>query len=160
MMIRITLKGNPGPLEEAIAMKMRLIIKTICEKILLLREDIAGLLVRSQGRFDADAPETTPARWSCRALQTGARRSTKSQVPASLAGCAPCAHLGELWLREDSIRSPHSPLAAPTGVGDVPSSHIPADKKTKSVVVLRTKVLDITTFRLSATRRAQRRNAR
>ena len=141
-------------------MKLYLIIKTICEKIISLREEIARLLVRSQGRFDADAPETTPARWNCRSLQTGARRSTRLEVPASLAGCAHRAHLGLLWLREDSVLSPHSRVTAPTGVGDALYFHLPADKKTKSVVVLRTKVLDITTFRLSAERRAQRCNAR
>jgi hypothetical protein len=49
MMIRITLKGNPGPLEEVMIMKLYLITKTICEKIHSLREESAGLLVRSQG---------------------------------------------------------------------------------------------------------------
>lgn len=141
MMIRITLKGNPGLTEEVMIMKLYLIIKTICEKILLLREEIAGLLVRLQGRFDANAPETTPARYNYRALQTGARRSTGSEVPASLAGCAHRAHLGLLRLREESIRSPHSPVPAPTGVGDALDFYLPAEKKTKSVWVLRTKVL-------------------
>ena len=141
-------------------MKLYLIMKTICEKILSLREEVAGLLVRSQGRFDANAPETTPARWNCRSLNTGARRSTGLEVPASLAGRAHRAHLGSLRLREESVRSPHSPVPAPTGVGDAPDFHIPAEKKTKSVWVLRTKVLDIKTLRLSAEHRAQRCNAR
>lgn len=127
-------------------MKLRLMFKTICEKILLLREEIAGLLVRLQGRFDANAPETTPARYNCRALQIGARRSTKPRVPAPLAGCAHRAHLGLLWLREDSVLSPHSPLSTPTGTGDVLHFRLPADKKTKSVWVLRTKVLTSETF--------------
>ena len=141
-------------------MRLRLMIKIICEKILLLREEIAGLLVRLQGRFDASAPETTPARWNWRAPNTGARRSTGLEVPAPLAGRALCAHLGSLWMREESTRSPHSPVPAPTGVGDALKSHLLAEKKTKSVWVLRTKGSYIVTLRLSATRRAQRCNAR
>lgn len=50
-MIRITLKGNPDPLEETMKMKMKmyLMFMIICEKILSLREGFCGLLVRSQG---------------------------------------------------------------------------------------------------------------
>ena len=43
-MIRITLKGNPGLYikREVIKMRLRLMFKAICEKILLLREETRG----------------------------------------------------------------------------------------------------------------------
>lgn len=126
-------------------MKLYLIVQILCEKIISLREGFCGLLVRSQG-----VAMLTHLQRSCSLLpallQTGARRSTKSRVPAPLAGCAPCAHLGSLWLREDSSSSPHSLLTAPTGLGDALHFYLPAQKKTKSMVVLRTKVLTSDTF--------------
>lgn len=157
MTIRITLKGNPGPLKEVI--KMKNMFKAICEKIFaFLREDVAGLLVRLQG-----VAMLTHLQRSCSLLPACAqhRRSavTGSGVPAPFAGRAPCAHLGSLRLREDSGWFTHSPVTAPTVVYGMLNFYLPTQKKTKSVVVLRTKVLSITTFRLSATRRAQRCNA-
>lgn len=140
-------------------MKLYLMFKAICEKIISLREGFCGLLVRLQG-----VAMLTHLQRSCSLLRAYALivRSavTWSQVPAPLAGCAPCAHLGSLCLREESSWFTHPQLPAPTGVGDALNLYLPAEKKTKSVEVLRTKVLSIETFRLSAERRAQRCNAR
>ena len=58
MMIRITLKGNPGPLEEAMIMKLCLIFKTICEKILASARRDKRASGPFAGRCDANAPAT------------------------------------------------------------------------------------------------------
>lgn len=138
-MIRITLKGNPGPLEEVI--KMKNMIKTICEKILSsLREGFGGLLVRLQG-----VAMLTHLQRSCSLLQPCAQHrcsaGTGSRVPAPFAGRAQRAHLGSLKLREDSVWFTHSSLPSPTRVCGMLNFYLPAYKKTKGVRVLRTKAL-------------------
>lgn len=158
MTIRITLKGNPGPFEEVI--KMKNMIKIICEKILYsLREESAGLLVRLQG-----VAMLTHLQRSCSLLQMFASivRSAVHRVGGSRSVRRACTtrtpRLAQTARRFGFV----SPLSSHcTHQGWRCAQLSPSrGQETKSVGVLRTKVLDIHTIRLSATRRAQRCNAR
>ncbi len=158
-MIRITLKGNPGPLEEAIIMKLYLIIKTICEKILASARRDRGASGPFAGRCDANAPATlllaTADVGSKQALGGPQGRYFPLRSPgvhtAHTSACFVCEKIQ--FVHPLSTRCTHwgwryAQLLPP-----------PRGEETKSVVVLRTKVLSIETFRLSAERRAQRCNA-
>ena len=137
---------------------MKNIIKSICEKILASARRDRGASGPLAGRCDADAPVTL-------LLATSSVAQNRRSAVHRVGGFRPVRRVCTLRTPRLTVSArrfgwfTHSLLHAPTGVCGILNFCLPAQKKTKSVVVLRTKVLSITTLRLPATRRAQRCNA-
>lgn len=157
-MIRITPKGNPGPLKEVITMKLYLIIKAICEKILASARRDRGASGPLAGRCDANAPATLLLATAvvCSNCALGGHKVTGSR-PVRRA----CT-MRTPWLTQTARRVKFvSPLSAHSAHWGWRCTPLPPSRgqETTSVEVLRTKGSYIRSFRLSATHRTQRCNA-